>query len=65
MGVLNARILRDLAIPLPTKAEQEAIASVLADMDAEITTLEAKRNKTRQLKQAMMAELLTGRIRLI
>ncbi|WP_217412429.1 restriction endonuclease subunit S [Marinobacterium ramblicola] len=54
----------DLFLP-PTLAEQEAIATVLTDMDTEITTLETKLAKTRQLKQGMMQELLTGRIRLI
>ncbi|MDT3776346.1 restriction endonuclease subunit S [Nitrospira sp. MA-1] len=49
----------------PTKAEQEAIAAILSDMDAEIAALETKLTKTRQLKQGMMQELLTGRIRLI
>jgi len=49
----------------PTLAEQTAIAAVLSDMDAEIEALEARRDKTRALKQAMMQELLTGRIRLV
>ena len=48
--------------PLP---EQTAIATILSDMDTEITALEAKLTKTRQLKQGMMQELLTGRIRLV
>ena len=48
----------------PTLAEQTAIATVLGDMDAEITALEAKLTKARQIKQGMMQELLTGRIRL-
>jgi type I restriction enzyme S subunit len=48
----------------PIKAEQEAIATVLFDMDAEIVALETKLVKFRQLKQAMMHELLTGRVRL-
>ena len=47
------------------KVEQTAIATILSDMDAEIVALEAKLSKTRQLKQGMMQELLTGRIRLI
>ena len=55
---------RVLAV-LPTKAEQEAIAAVLSDMDAEIAALEAKLAKARTLKQGMMQELLTGRIRLV
>jgi len=45
-------------------SEQQAIATILSDMDAEITTLEARRDKTKLLKQGMMQELLTGRIRL-
>jgi type I restriction enzyme S subunit len=49
----------------PSIVEQTAIATVLSDMDAEITALEARRDKSRALKQGMMQELLTGRIRLI
>ncbi|AEM47859.1 hypothetical protein Acife_1727 [Acidithiobacillus ferrivorans SS3] len=45
-------------------SEQQAIAAILSDMDTEITTLESRRNKTKRLKQGMMQELLTGRIRL-
>jgi type I restriction enzyme S subunit len=52
-------------IPLPELAEQSAIAEVLSDMDAEIAALEQRLDKTRALKQGMMQELLTGRIRLI
>lgn len=48
----------------PTLSEQTAIATILSDMDAEITALESRRKKTRALKQGMMQELLTGRIRL-
>lgn len=47
------------------KAEQFAIASILSDMDAEITALESKLTKARAIKQGMMQELLTGRVRLI
>ena len=46
-------------------AEQVAIAAVLSDMDAELSALEARRDKTRALKQGMMQELLTGRTRLV
>ena len=46
-------------------AEQIAIARTLSDMDAEIVALEAKTAKVRQIKQGMMQELLTGRIRLV
>ncbi|MHB1541448.1 MAG: restriction endonuclease subunit S [Steroidobacteraceae bacterium] len=48
-----------------TKAEQTAIAAILSDMDAELVALEARRDKTRALKQGMMQELLTGRTRLV
>lgn len=48
-----------------TKAEQTAIATILSDMDAELSALEARRAKTRDLKQAMMQELLTGKTRLV
>ena len=46
-------------------AEQTAIAEVLSDMDAELAALEQRRDKTRALKQAMMQELLTGKIRFV
>jgi len=49
----------------PSTDEQSAIATVLSDMDAELAALEARRDKTRALKQGMMQELLTGRIRLV
>jgi len=48
-----------------TRAEQSAIAAILSDMDAEIAALETKLTKARQLKEGMMQELLTGRIRLV
>lgn len=47
------------------KGEQVAIATVLSDMDTVLAALEARRDKTRALKQGMMQELLTGRIRLV
>ena len=53
------------ALSLPSPREQHAIATILFDMDAEIAALEAKLSKARQLKQGMMQELLTGRIRLL
>ena len=52
-------------IPLPPPDEQMAIAAILSDMDAELTALESRRDKTRTLKQGMMQELLTGKTRLI
>ena len=54
----------DLRVPVPLFPEQTAIAEVLSDMDAELAALEQRRDKTRALKQGMMQELLTGRIRL-
>lgn len=62
---LNASTIEGIETSLPTYEEQTAIAAVLTDMDAEITALEARREKTRALKQGMMQELLTGRIRLV
>lgn len=50
---------------MPDFAEQEAIADVLSDMDAEITVLDARRTKTRAIRHGMMQELLTERIRLV
>ncbi len=49
---------------LPSMREQTAVATALSDVDAELAALEARRDKTRALKQGMMQELLTGRIRL-
>ena len=49
----------------PTKEEQTAIACVLSNMDTELSALEARRDKTRNIKQAMMQELLTGKTRLV
>jgi type I restriction enzyme S subunit len=49
----------------PTSAEQTAIAEMLSDMDAELWALEQRRETTRDLKQAMMQELLTGKMRLV
>ena len=56
------------AIPIrvpPTESEQRAIATILSDMDAEIAALERRRDKTRAVKQSMMQQLLTGRVRLV
>lgn len=49
----------------PTLAEQTAIATILSDCDKEISSLEAKRDKYKEMKQGMMQQLLTGNIRLI
>ena len=65
MKNLSKRAFLCLPVPFPKGDEQCAIASVLSDMDAEIAALEARREKTRLLKQGMMQELLTGRVRLV
>ena len=63
VGMVVLRRLK-VAIP-PTREHQERIGAILSDMDAELAALEARRDKTRALKQGMMQELLTGRIRLV
>jgi type I restriction enzyme S subunit len=62
---LNARTIENIEIDWPETREQTAIATVLSDLDAEIAALEARRDKTRALKQGMMQELLTGKTRLV
>lgn len=62
---ISAANLAKVEISLPTFVEQEAIATVLLDMDAEITALERRRDKVRAIKQGMMEQLLTGRVRLV
>lgn len=62
---IDGKSIRSIEFPVPSFSEQEAIATILSDMDAEIVALEQKRDKTRALKQGMMQELLTGRIRLL
>lgn len=62
---LNARVLGEIDFMLPVLDEQTAIVAILSDMDAEIAALEDKRAKARQIKQGMMQNLLTGKVRLI
>lgn len=63
---ISRKALGDVVVSCPpTLAEQKAIAKVLGDMDEEIAALEAELAKTRQLKQGMMQELLTGKVRLV
>lgn len=58
--------LLDMSLVIPlSKEEQEAIARVLSDMDSEINELEKKLSKYEKIKQGMMQQLLTGRIRLL
>lgn len=63
-GVSKTNIAK-ITLRFPCIAEQRAIAEVLSDMDAEIAALDARLTKTRDLKQGMMQELLTGRTRLV
>ena len=65
VGVSKTSI-KEITLYFPIdRNEQTAIAEVLSDMDAEVDALTAKLEKVRQIKQGMMSELLTGRIRLI
>lgn len=62
---LSKAALLKVEFPLPPPSEQAAIAIFLSDMDSEIAALESKLAKARKIKQGMMQELLTGRIRLV
>lgn len=65
MPKINRAELADYSFALPPFPEQQAIAAVFSDMDAELASLERHRDKMRTLKQGMMQELLTGKTRLI
>ena len=60
----KARFL-SLRVPLPTYDEQCAIVAVLSDLDAQVAAIERNRDKVRAIKQGMMEQLLTGRVRLV
>jgi type I restriction enzyme S subunit len=63
---VNSTDVRSFEIAMPHEvAEQTAIATILGDMDTELAALESRLAKARQIKQGMMRELLTGRIRLL
>ena len=63
---VNSNDVKAVEIDFPIDVDEQAgIAAVLSDMDAELSALEARRDKTRDLKQGMMQELLTGGTRLI
>ena len=64
-ALTNGRLLSAVHIVVPPLPEQRAIAGVLSDLDAEITALERRRDKAKQIKQAMMQKLPAGRPRLI
>ena len=64
-NLVGMSVFKTTEIFMPsTVIEQKAIAQILSDMDTEIATLEAKRDKYKQVKQGMMQELLTGKTRL-
>ncbi|HAS6047177.1 restriction endonuclease subunit S [Vibrio vulnificus] len=62
---VRKEMISEMKILLPSKDEQAEIATILCDMDGEIQTLEQRLTKTRQIKQGMMQELLTGKTRLV
>ena len=62
---IGKRDVASIELSVPTYSEQRDIANVLSDMDAEIAAVERRRDKTRTIKQAMMQQLLTGRVRLV
>lgn len=62
---INTTELKTLEMLFPPLPEQTAIAEILSEMDAEILALEERRKKTAGIKQGMMQELLTGRVRLV
>ena len=62
---LSPSSIDSLEFSFPPYAEQVAIGRALAEMDAELSVLEYRRDKTRNIKQAMMQELLTGKTRLV
>jgi type I restriction enzyme S subunit len=64
MTTIDQKAIKSCPVILPSKQEQTAIANILSDMDAEIQALEQRLAKTRQIKQGMMQELLTGKTRL-
>lgn len=62
---LNTGLIDDAVVRVPSHEEQVAIAGALSDIDREIDHLELRRDKTRAIKQGMMQQLLTGRVRLV
>ena len=65
VSAISRTAIQNVKVLIPSKEEQTAIANVLSSMDKEIETLKAKLEKYRNLKTAMMQQLLTGKIRLI
>lgn len=63
--VIASNKLKPLLIRMPNLSEQQAIAAILSDLDLEIAELEKKKEKYTSIRQGMMQQLLTGKIRLI
>lgn len=64
VSAISRTAIQNVKVLIPSKEEQTAIANVLSSMDKEIETLNTKLEKYRNLKTAMMQQLLTGKIRL-
>lgn len=64
LGISTSRI-KEVAMSVPPLTEQNRITTILSDMDNEIESLENQLAKSTQIKQGMMQELLTGRVRLV
>lgn len=62
---LNKENCFNILLNIPSLTEQTRIAKILSDMDAELEALEGQLGKAKQVKQGMMQELLTGRVRLV
>jgi type I restriction enzyme S subunit len=62
---LTVEDVRNLKIKIPHKNERNSIIAIINDMDSDIKKLEEKLNKYQEVKQGMMEELLTGKVRLI
>ena len=61
---ISPKKLKSIEVVIPSLQEQRSIAKVLSDMDAEIGVMEKKLAKLKQVKEGMMSELLTGKVRL-
>lgn len=62
---INSNELKIIQLPIPSKKEQTAIATILSDMDSEVQALQKRLDKTHDIKQGMMQQLLTGKVRLV
>ena len=60
---LNSAIVKDVLIPIPSSDEQQKIASILTSIDTNIEQKQTKLTQTKNLKKSLMADLLTGRVR--